>query len=95
MSKEQEDAAKWAFVEDYKKIKEHLHALRVQLGHWSGQYAAFGKALQENPTSIDSHSLNALPEGVELRKALADMKETERAFENALKRLRDVGVEPF
>ena len=74
MSGEQEKAAKWDRVEEYKAAKERLSNLRGQLRTWGETYSGVGESLQKNPDNLDPPSLEKIPTGKDLSVAITDFK---------------------
>jgi hypothetical protein len=95
MSKESEDAAKWAIVSDYKKKKEEFHNLRGQLSRWGQLCMDIGSQLQNRPFELEQSSLAEWPTSEDVRSALAQLETTERFLEQTKRDLLGLGIEPF
>ncbi|MGA2876516.1 MAG: hypothetical protein ABSE82_13380 [Nitrososphaerales archaeon] len=95
MSGEQEKAAKWDRVEEYKAAKERLANLRGQLRTWGETFIGVGESLQKNPDNLDLPSLEKIPTGKDLSNAVAEFKKAMLAYEQVSETLRGLGLEPF
>lgn len=95
MTSEQEGAAKWQTVEDYKKIRERFHALRARVSRWAWDFVRIGEFLQRSPDDIlENYQVN-LPTRGEFAETASEMREIKAKHERLSDDLCGLGIEPF
>ena len=94
MTTDQEAAAKWQIVEDFKKTKERLEVLREKVTKWGARYNELGQRMKIYPDKITEGEGASLPDAAEFAQTVRDLKEANGAYETLLNRMRGIGLEP-
>jgi hypothetical protein len=95
MTSEQEGAANWQTVEDYKKTRERFHALKARVSRWAWEFVRIGEFLQRSPEEIlENYQVN-LPTREEFAETASEMRDIKAKYERLSDDLRGLGIEPF
>ena len=95
MTTEQEAAAKWKVVEDYRNAKEHLRSLTARVSRWANQFLKIGEILQRSPDDVWENYQVELPSREEFAATAREIREAKAHYERLSDELRRIGVEPF
>lgn len=95
MTAEQEAAANWQVIEDYKNAKKHFHALTARVSRWADQFLRIGEILQRSPDDVWENYQANLPTREEFAETAREIREAKAAYERLSDRLRGLGIEPF
>ena len=95
MTSEQEAAAKWKIVEDYKETKARLTALRAKIAGWGETFSRIGEIVQRDQEGIGVGQITQFPTQDDYGRAAKEIKELALRFQNLEQQLRNLGVEPF
>jgi hypothetical protein len=94
MTTEQEAVAKWQIVEDYKKTKERMEALRAQIAKWGDKFVQVGGRMRNQPDSIGEGEVTTLPDMQTLASTVRELREAYGCHEQLVNRMRGIGLEP-
>ena len=94
MTTEQEAVAKWQIVEDYKKTKERMEALRAQFAKWGDKFIQVGSRMKNQPDSVGVGEVTALPDMQTLAGTVQELHEAYGCHEQLVNRMRGIGLEP-
>ncbi len=92
MSAEQEAAAKWQVIEDYKKTKEAIETLEAQISRWQRTYSQIATTLM-NPSNICAGQSSTLPTTDVYDKAAREAERLGNELNALSARLKGLGVE--
>ena len=95
MTSEQEAAAKWRTIEEYKAVKERYHALRQEITRWGEEFVRIGGIIQNTPEGIGVGQITGFPNQEKYVAAAKEVRELAIKFERLSDALRNLGVDPF
>lgn len=95
MTAEQDAAAKWQVIEDYKNAKEHLRTLTARVSGWANQFLRIGEILQRSPDDVWENYHADLPTREEFAETAREIQGARAAYERLSDQLRGIGIEPF
>jgi hypothetical protein len=94
MTTEQEKAAKWQIIEDYKRTTERLEALRSQLGNWGIKLVQVGGRMRNQPDSVGEGEVTSLPDMQSLAATVRELQEAYQSNQTLAGQMRRIGLEP-
>jgi hypothetical protein len=95
MSTEQEKAANWDRIEEYKTAKKRLSNLRGELHTIGESYVQVGESLRQQLDNLDLPTIERMPFGKDISRAVSDFKKAMSEHNRLSAVIRDMGVEPF
>ena len=95
MTSDQEAAAKWQVVEDYKNTKLDFLVLKARVSRWANQFLRIGEVLQRSPDDVWENYQVGLPTREEFAETAREMRDVKARYERLSANLRSIGIDPF
>ena len=92
MTSEQEDAAKWRTLEEYRKLRQRVDVLQAKLIEWGQELQRIGARLAIETESVQEGEVTAFPDPKELASTITELHGERSTLDQLTRRLRDLGI---